>query len=104
MVIVWCHQATTLTWANANPVVSHHIASLDHNELTDWGRDRMAAINLKCIFFNENIWISLKISLKFVPEVRDKKYSCGKSASYIHIYCGTTFLCGGNGCDSKFIE
>ena len=24
----------------------------------------------KCIFLNENIWISLKISLKFVPEVR----------------------------------
>ena len=25
---------------------------------------------LKCIFLNENIWISLKISLKFVPEVQ----------------------------------
>ena len=24
----------------------------------------------KCIFFNENAWISLRISLKFVPEVR----------------------------------
>ena len=24
----------------------------------------------KCIFFDENAWISLKISLKFVPEVR----------------------------------
>ena len=24
----------------------------------------------KCIFLNENVWISLKISLKFVPEVR----------------------------------
>ena len=24
----------------------------------------------KCIFFNENLWILLKISLKFVPEVR----------------------------------
>ena len=23
----------------------------------------------KCIFFNENVWISLKISLKFVPKV-----------------------------------
>ena len=32
----------------------------------------MAAIfadnSLKCIFFNENIWISINISLKFVPE------------------------------------
>ena len=24
----------------------------------------------KCIFLNENVWLSLKISLKFVPEVR----------------------------------
>ena len=24
----------------------------------------------KCIFLNENVWISLKISLKFVPKVR----------------------------------
>ena len=26
--------------------------------------------SLKCILLNENVWISLKISLKFVPEVR----------------------------------
>ena len=26
--------------------------------------------HLKCIFLNENIWITLKISLKFVPEVQ----------------------------------
>ena len=25
----------------------------------------------KCIFFNENLWISLKISLQFVPKVRN---------------------------------
>ena len=24
----------------------------------------------KCIFLNENVWISISISLKFVPEVR----------------------------------
>ena len=24
----------------------------------------------KCIFLNENVWISIKISLKFVPKVR----------------------------------
>ena len=24
----------------------------------------------KCIFLNENVWISLKISLKFAPKVR----------------------------------
>ena len=25
---------------------------------------------LKCIFLNENVWITLKISLKFIPKVR----------------------------------
>ena len=33
--------------------------------LTHWGRDLFI-----CIFFNENIWISLKNSLKFTPRVR----------------------------------
>ena len=35
--------------------------------LTHWGRDKMAAI-FKCIFFNENVWISIKVSLTFVPK------------------------------------
>ena len=40
--------------------------------LTYWGRYKMAAkfpddIILLWIFFNENVWISIKISLKFVP-------------------------------------
>ena len=35
-----------------------------------WGQDKMAVIpqtKLSNIFFNENVWISIKISLKFVP-------------------------------------
>ena len=36
------------------------------NELTHWGRDKMAAI-FQWIFFHENVWISINISLKFVP-------------------------------------
>ena len=40
------------------------------NVLTHWGRDKMAAIFpddiFKCIFLNENTWIPIKISLKFV--------------------------------------
>ena len=40
--------------------------------LTQWGRDKMDAISqttfFKCIFLNENVWISIKISLKFVPK------------------------------------
>ena len=31
---------------------------------------RFADDTLKCIFLNENTWISLKISLKFVPKVQ----------------------------------
>ena len=49
--------------------------SLNRTEwLTHWGWDKMANIFKtsfsKCIFLNENIWISLKISLEFVPKVR----------------------------------
>ena len=36
-------------------------------EITHWGRDKMAAI-FKCFFLSENVWISLKISLKFIPK------------------------------------
>ena len=39
--------------------------------LTFWGRDEMAVISQttvsNAIFFNKNVWISLKISLKFFP-------------------------------------
>ena len=39
--------------------------------LTHWGRHKMAAIFaddiFKWIFSNENVWISIKISLKFAP-------------------------------------
>ena len=37
-----------------------------------WGRDKMDAFFaddiFKCIFFKENVWISITISLKFVPK------------------------------------
>ena len=36
-------------------------------ELTHWGWDKMVAI-FKCISFNGNVWISIKISPKFVPK------------------------------------
>ena len=40
--------------------------------LTHWGRDNMAAISQttfsNVILLNENVWISIKISLKFVPK------------------------------------
>ena len=43
-------------------LVHHYTKEL----LTHWGRDKMAAI-FKCISLNENVWISIKISLNFVP-------------------------------------
>ena len=39
-------------------------------DLTNWGRDKMAAIFQTTLlngFFYENVWISINISLKFVP-------------------------------------
>ena len=29
----------------------------------------------KCIFLNENVWIPIKISMKFVPKGQIKQYS-----------------------------
>ena len=58
-------------WPKAS---QHHLFSetTDTSFLTDWGRDKMATIFaddiLKCIFLNENVWIKINISLKFVPE------------------------------------
>ena len=40
-------------------------------QLTHGGRDKMDAISqttLNCIFWNKNVWIPIKISLKFVPK------------------------------------
>ena len=40
-------------------------------ELTHWGRDKwrhFADDIFKCIFLNENVWIPIKMSLKFVPK------------------------------------
>ena len=42
--------------------------------LTHWGWDKIRCHFIDdifmCIFLNENVWISLKISLKFIPKVR----------------------------------
>ena len=44
-----------------------------HSDLTHWGQDKMDAISqddiFKRIFFTENVWILLRISLKFGPKV-----------------------------------
>ena len=49
-----------------------NIPSLVSEELTHWGWDKMAATwaddIFKCNFINENVWVSIKIPLNFVPE------------------------------------
>ena len=44
---------------------------IGYSLLCHWGRNRrhFADDIFKCIFLNENVWIALKISLKFVPKV-----------------------------------
>ena len=32
-VMAWCHQATSITWANVDPDLYHHMVSPDQNEL-----------------------------------------------------------------------
>ena len=43
-----------------------------NSDLTHWGRDKMDAISQttfsSAFFFNENVWIPIKILLKFVPK------------------------------------
>ena len=50
---------TKLTWKETKDMSELY--------LTHWGREKMAA-TFQRIFFNENVWVSIKISLKFVPE------------------------------------
>ena len=49
-----------------------HRLNWGHQVLTRWGRDKMAATladdTFKYKFFNENVLISIKISLRFVPK------------------------------------
>ena len=61
-----------IIWNNAGLVYWCIYAPLRLNELTHWGRDKMAVILaeviFKCIFLNEKVQILIKISLKFVPK------------------------------------
>ena len=66
--------------SNAINVMNHElcykkqiITAHYNDDLTHCGWDKMAVIFqptfFKCIFFNENVWISVQILLKFVPKV-----------------------------------
>ena len=57
--------------SSVNEVIGVHL--ICWKELTQWGRERQNGRHfpddiLKWIFFNENVWISIEISLKFVPK------------------------------------
>ena len=59
-------------WSNAPDVgLFHKVFKTCLNSLRPRQNGRHFADDiLECIFLNENVWISLEISLKFVPEVR----------------------------------
>ena len=66
------HQLLSSTTSHPLPHLLHPSHSLcihpsysTYSPLTHRGRDKMAAI-FQYIFLNENVWISIKISLKFV--------------------------------------
>ena len=78
---ILCYMPSGLcTWVSvasekrqASPwLISHSSNPEVRLDLTRWGRYKMAATladdTFKCKFFNENILISIKISLKFVPK------------------------------------
>ena len=54
--------AEAITLISDDPICWY--MSLGLNELTHWGRDNI----FRCNFLNENVWIPVKISLKFVPK------------------------------------
>ena len=58
--------------------ISQYLAgNIDVMSLTHWGQGKMATVFqttfFECIFLSENVTISIKISLKFVPNVSDNK-------------------------------
>ena len=86
-VMAWCHQAsshylsqcwpTRPQWVNSSscgPSVCHF------NTLKPPQKGCYFADIFKCIFFNENAWISIPISLKFVPlEAKCQQVNIGLS-------------------------
>ena len=63
---LWCHMVIQM-WINMGS--SNGLLTDSINTLTYWGWDKMEAI-FQWIFLNENVQISLKISLKSVPRFR----------------------------------
>ena len=77
-IVIWCANLSspcvsepTNNWISMIwDIICVHYVCMVHmllSFLTHWGQDKMDAI-FKCIFLNENVWIPIKISLKFVPK------------------------------------
>ena len=62
----------SIVWINDGPVLWCVYASPSFKGLTHWGRDEIDTVfaddSFKCISLNQNVWISIKIPLKFVPK------------------------------------
>ena len=71
----WCIDAALLIGCHHSSLHPAHVCHqipgwLDgwqEGLITHWGPDKMDAI-FKWIFLNEDVWLSLKVSLKFVPK------------------------------------
>ena len=58
---------------SGNALVHVQVSWCHMTPLTHWGRGKMNPISqtsFKCIYLNENLWISLKVSLNFAPKIR----------------------------------
>ena len=59
----------TLCWQSTEYQVEFNQSFVALNTLRPKQKGRHIADNIfKCIFFNENVWILIEISLKFVPK------------------------------------
>ena len=67
---IWIKIGKNFIFQNDDQESWQHMVSLNLNQLTCLPLDKMATILaddiFKCIFFNENDWILIQISLKFV--------------------------------------
>ena len=63
------YDITSPQWVNVSVSIYYNIIIWGLNSLRSRRNRRYNADNIfKCIFFKENVWIQMKISLKFVPD------------------------------------
>ena len=75
-VMAWCHQATSITWANVDPYHCHHMVSLDQNE----------SIGVIALVLHHNIIVFCNISwiwTEFENNIKYKQFWCTQNYFYI---------------------